>query len=327
MDIIWQSHDKFFRAALKNSEVAKEYFEQYLPADLVNVIDLNQLEPHPEIHVNKKLARYESDTIYKTVIHGELGYICLAAEHQTEPDRFMPLRLLAYNVAIWEADRAQRRHAKKLPFIVNIVFYTGKGPYTYSTDFKDLLDAPKELIDAYWDKPFTLVQAKDIPDKVLLEQKWSGLFMYLMKNIRSRDLMPYLINLMPLMKAIDAQHGIAYLDAAMHYALSTGEISDIAKLMDMIQRELSKEAGEQIMTGAQQLINSGIEQGIQKGIEQGIQKGTLKGERLVLIRLLERKFGVIPRNYLSQLDKFSSDALLDLSEKFLDAQSLEDLFQ
>lgn len=77
------------------------------------------------------------------------------------------------------------------------------------------------------------------------------------------------------------------------------------------------------MTGAQQLINSGIEQGRQ----EGIQKGTLKGERLVLIRLLERKFGVIPRNYLSKLDKFSSDALLDLSEKFLDAQSLEDLFQ
>lgn len=77
------------------------------------------------------------------------------------------------------------------------------------------------------------------------------------------------------------------------------------------------------MTGAQQLINSGIEQGRQ----EGIQKGTLKGERLVLIRLLERKFGVIPRKYLSQLDKFNSDALLDLSEKFLDAQSLEDLFQ
>jgi predicted transposase/invertase (TIGR01784 family) len=312
--IIVSPHDKVFRASLKNIRVAKEYFKKYLPKEILNAVNLNILEPCPEIYVNKHLKLSESDVIYKTEISGNTGYICLAAEQQTQGEIFMPLRVLEYDIAIWQFHRKQYPHSKKLPLIINIVFYTGKSTYPYSTDFKDLLDAPKELVEAFWAKPFTLVELANIPDEELLQQKWAGLFQYFMKKIRSSDLFEYLEIALPLMKSIDSKNAAEYIEAVVNYALAAGEISNPQKFIELLKSELSNETGEKIMTGAEQLF------------EDGKQQGTLEGERTLLKRLLEKRFGPLSTTYLEKIENAKSEEIFEWSDKVIDAKNLKEIF-
>ncbi len=75
---------------------------------------------------------------------------------------------------------------------MNLVFFNGKTPYTFSTDFKDLLDVPKELVNQIWNKPFTLIDASAIPDEIVKTHLWAGMLTFFMKHIRAGDFLPHL---------------------------------------------------------------------------------------------------------------------------------------
>lgn len=319
-------HDKMFRAALKNIKVARAYFEQYLPKAVNKSINFNILESCPEIYVNKYRALSESDVVYRTEIVGETAFLYLSAEHQSTDDVFMPFRVLKYNIAVWQFHRDQNPDCKKLPLIINSVFFNGKKPYRHSTDFKDLLKAPRELVEQFWAKPFMLIQAWDMADEELLEQKWAGLFQFFMKHIHSPDLLPHLETVLPLLKTIDAENGVEYIEAVCNYALTAGEVSNTEKFVTIISNELSRATGEKIMTGAEQLMQIGLQKGMQQGMQQGIEQGTLVGEKVILKRQLTRRFGEISLGYLDKIQNADSETLLVWAEKILDAKKIEEVF-
>lgn len=59
----------------------------------------------------------------------------------------------------------------------------------------------------------------------------------------------------------------------------------------------------------------------------GIQKGQLEGERILLDRLLKRRFGSLPANYQRLLQEADDQKLLSWGESLLDAKTLEDVFK
>jgi hypothetical protein len=75
------------------------------------------------------------------------------------------------------------------------------------------------------------------------------------------------------------------------------------------------------MTWAEAKRKEGVEEGLQQGREQGAQEGSLQRSRDVLIRLLERKFGLTDRERerISACgDQGALDAALD---EILDAET------
>jgi hypothetical protein len=66
------------------------------------------------------------------------------------------------------------------------------------------------------------------------------------------------------------------------------------------------------------------------GIEQGMQQGLLKGrqdeDRTILLRLLQRKFGGVPKHYTKQIEKTGAETLLNWIERVLDASSMDEVF-
>jgi hypothetical protein len=94
--------------------------------------------------------------------------------------------------------------------------------------------------------------------------------MYAMKHIKARDLLTHIDKLLTLMKAIDDENGVDYIEAAVLYTLSAGEISDPEEYIKSLKDCLSEETGEKIMTGAEQLIEIGEKRGIQKGMQEGM---------------------------------------------------------
>ena len=66
---------------------------------------------------------------------------------------------------------------------------------------------------------------------------------------------------------------------------------------------------------------------IREAEQHGRQEGRQEGELTVLRRLIERRFGLLPSRTHERLAALSVSELEDLSERLLDATSIEDLLQ
>jgi flagellar biosynthesis/type III secretory pathway protein FliH len=80
---------------------------------------------------------------------------------------------------------------------------------------------------------------------------------------------------------------------------------------------LPASAQEEIMTGAQQLIEQGRQEGRQEG-----EHGALAG---MLLRLAARRFGVVPPEMAARIEAASTPELERWLEGLLAAERLDDL--
>ena len=64
----------------------------------------------------------------------------------------------------------------------------------------------------------------------------------------------------------------------------------------------------------------------QEGLLEGLQEGRVEGERTVLERQLQRRFGVLTPEITEKLSEASSTELENWAEKVLDAETLDDVF-
>ena len=78
--------------------------------------------------------------------------------------------------------------------------------------------------------------------------------------------------------------------------------------------------------GMQRGMEQGMEQGMQQGMEQGMQQGRVEGERVVLERLLKRRFGLLSPAVAARLEQASIADLETWADNLLDAPTLDDVF-
>src|SRR5580692_4248364 len=71
----------------------------------------------------------------------------------------------------------------------------------------------------------------------------------------------------------------------------------------------------------------GRQEGLQEGLQEGRQEGRQEGELIVLRRLIEKRFGPLPGWAGEKLAALPVSALEDLSERVLDAKSVEELLR
>jgi flagellar biosynthesis/type III secretory pathway protein FliH len=78
--------------------------------------------------------------------------------------------------------------------------------------------------------------------------------------------------------------------------------------------------------GRQEGIRLGRQKGIQLGRQEGLEQGRRQGEAELLLRLLRRKFGSVPRKIQTRLRDAHPEQLLEWGERLLTANSLEEVF-
>ena len=259
--------DPFFRTAMANKHVAREFLKTWLPVELCALVDFEQLEIQPRSQINDLRQESEVDVLFKTMIDGHDAYLYLLLEHQSTPDALMPFRLLKYLCNI--VDQHLKTHrTNKIPLIYPTVIYHGKRKYPFSTNLADLVDAPKELVDRYFLKPFQLIDLGQIDDKILKQHAWSGVMEFVLKHIFACDILPYLTDIAQILHKLDQQGGRDFIEIVLQYLLERGELSDKEAFFKLIDTEISHEVGEKIMSLAEQLKKEGREEGmLEKEIE------------------------------------------------------------
>lgn len=253
---ISNAHDQFFRTAMANKQVAREFLKTWLPGELCQLIDFEQLEIQPRSHINEMRQESEVDVLFKTTIDGHEAYLYLLLEHQSTPDALMPFRLLKYLCNI--IDQHLKTHGKnKIPLIYPTVIYHGKRKYPFSTNLADLVDAPKELVERYFLKPFQLIDLGQIDDETLKQHAWSGVMEFCLKHIFARDILPFLKDIADTLHQLDNAGGRDFIAIVLQYLLERGELSDKEAFFKLIDTQISHEVGEKIMSLAEQLKEEG----------------------------------------------------------------------
>ena len=253
---ISNAHDQFFRTAMADKRVARDFLMAWLPGELCQRMDFGQLEMQPRSHINDVRQESAVDVLFKTMIEGHEAYIYLLLEHQSTPDSLMPFRMLKYMCNI--IDHHLKTHGgKKIPLIYPLVIYHGKRKYPFSTDLSDLVDAPPSLIDRYFLKPFQLIDLGQIDDETLKQHAWSGVMEFALKHIFARDILPFLKDIADTLHQLDNAGGRDFIAIVLQYLLERGELSDKEAFFKLIDTQISHEVGEKIMSLAEQLKEEG----------------------------------------------------------------------
>ncbi len=181
-------HDKMFKNAMKNMEVAKDFFHHYLPKSIRLLVDLESLVIQDNTYIDDNLRECQSDILFQVKIQDSLGFLYLLTEHQSTADPLMTFRLWQYMIGIWtDYVKQQKDKPKRLPLIIPMVFYNGEKPYDEPRDLRQIIEGTQELIEEHLFKEFHLIDTNVILDEDLRKQVWSGIVTFTFKHVRDRD--------------------------------------------------------------------------------------------------------------------------------------------
>ena len=138
-------HDEFFKAIFSKPENTAEFLRNFLPKEVVDVLDLDSLESVKDSLVGKELKSYYSDLLFTVKAGDDSGYVYILFEHKSYKDRKLPLQLLRYIIRLYDRHLQMHKDAKRLPFVVPVVFYHGRQKFEY-VKLRELFEVNEALL-------------------------------------------------------------------------------------------------------------------------------------------------------------------------------------
>ncbi|MCU0778371.1 MAG: Rpn family recombination-promoting nuclease/putative transposase [Akkermansiaceae bacterium] len=144
-ETLHQPHDKLFKSAFGDPATAAAFLRWEIPATLSRAIDWDSLRLEPGSFVDSHYRHSESDLLFSAPLGGCGCFVYLLFEHQCSPDPWIALRLLRYQVRIWEAWRKSHPQQQRLPVILPVVLAQNAELWEFPPRFASLLDIPEAL--------------------------------------------------------------------------------------------------------------------------------------------------------------------------------------
>ena len=229
--------------------------------------DMESIKPSPTSFVSRNNRKFISDMVFEAKIAGKKGYFVFIIEHQSSPEKLMPVRFLEYTVC---GIRLQLDATGKdtFPLIVPFIVYQSDKPYPYSTDIRDLVDAPRELVDKYFLTPVQMIDlAKEPYERFVDNVSLFNMVAYTMKVVKSKQPNEFKA-VLRLASDVDPEGMHKITDFVLEYLVSemqkVTDKDDVIEMVDWLPAPL----GEKVMTLAQHWEYQGMQQGMQKGIRE-----------------------------------------------------------
>jgi hypothetical protein len=148
--------DRAIRRLLEDPHNLRDLLAAVVP-DLVGRFDFGHVEPVDRSFLLDDWRRRESDLLFRVPYEidgaeaAPPALVCVLIEHQSEPDPWMPLRILVYAALFWEREwkawevQNARGQRLRLSPVIPIVFHTGPQPWRTHREMGDLIGGPEVL--------------------------------------------------------------------------------------------------------------------------------------------------------------------------------------
>jgi predicted transposase/invertase (TIGR01784 family) len=180
-------HDKTFAELLSQRTFFEGFLRNYLPDEIKKTVQWETLKLYKidGRHIQEKTQQISiADVIYLCQIDQQENMLWVHVEHQSTPDRLMPLRIINYQTGEL-LSYAKTHKNKNFPPIISFIYFQGESAYPYSLSLESLFE-DSELGLKYFGRP-VLINLPAIPDEKLREHSDIGAIEILLKHIRRRD--------------------------------------------------------------------------------------------------------------------------------------------
>ena len=268
------------------------FFERYLPDKVLEKINLKDIAIAESKHKDDLGKGLQNDILYQCKLKKKrTDSLFIMCEHQSTPDKKMPLRLLKYDIATIEQHFKQGHD--KFPLMTHIVLYHGKQPWNYSTTFADYHENPEWGKELWMDMaPYAFTDVLRMSKEELKKDKKLGFFFIPLQCTSYRD--PY-----KAFKSFTQEATVKTYFATLHEEIrdlvliylgscinrNKYSIKDVVKLISRNPQETIDIMISITQAIGQEYEQRGRQEGIQEGMQQGMQKRNWEIAKNMLYKL------------------------------------------
>lgn len=321
-------HDALFRGIFGQPEHMAAELRAVLPPEVLAQLDLATLAPLPTTFVDAALSERHADLLFEVALRGgghTLVYVLV--EHQSSRDPWMLLRLLGYELRIWEQWRREHPERGKLPAIVPIVVHHGEAEWTVPLCFEELLDLDelqRDVLGPHLVSFAAIVDDLTAQEPADVSQRGMAAVarLALAALQTARDDAEFVRQIALLANLLrEAQTGTCgrpSVDLVLRYLFELRKRPDLCEL-----EQRAEVKGVDLM--AYNTV-SWAEEERREGRKEGRKEGQLEARRKILSQLCEQRFGALAAADVARLESCDDARLEAAIGRILTARSFGDLF-
>lgn len=286
----------------------------------VERIDLSSAKRVSTSFVSRQLKGRESDVIWKfRTRDGQAPvYVYILMEFQSRPDRYMPVRLMAYEGLLYQALIAGSELSPqgRLPLVIPIVVYNGRAPWGVPQELSELIEPVDPSAEIYLPRlRYKLVDEGSYPREELERRESPVASLFQIEKSRSWD--DVLDSVSRLRKHLRPDEDS--LREAFEVWLRRVVLPRLGRSPKEIPANLTLEEFETMLA-------ENIDEWNRKIRDESLELGVQQGEARVLLRQLRLKFGPLSAATEERMRSAAPDLLEKWSDRILTAESLESVF-
>ena len=241
-------------------------------ADIVNVLlfDGRQVVSSDDLETVKDQSQYKADgkihqqerDVSKILKSGKTKITLFGFEHQTEAEKFMPLRQIGYDGQSYRAQLLDKDVKRTYP-VITLVLYFGTSHWNYERNLLGALDIPEEF------RPYVSdYEMKNLYEIAFLTPEQVQLFRSDFKHVADYFVQKRLNN-----DYKPSKEALKHVDEILKLM---SVLTDDTRFEEVI-RELSGKGGTSMCTVLDKVENRGREEGREEGRLEGREEGRLEG--------------------------------------------------
>lgn len=318
-------HDQRYRKLFSSPHMVRALFDGILPLRLREQVDLDTLEPLPSDFISDQNRDRQGDRIWRVRRRdGDMLYLLILLEHQSQQDRLMSVRCMGYTALLYEdlAMRGRVKRRQRLPAILPLVLYSGTRRWRAPLEVSALLEPAPEGLQPYQPQMRYLVldEGALVQQGHLPSQNLAALLFRLEHNQgleQSREILQTVLRLTrgaefsELRSAFSLWVRHVLLPRSLPAEINLSHVEDLSEITVMLTTH-TKDWGYYLR---------------QEGREAGLQEGRQEGASGLLEQQLSRKFGQLSPEIVARLREADTAQLEAWSLNVLDAESLDQVFR
>ncbi|WP_101676311.1 Rpn family recombination-promoting nuclease/putative transposase [Alloalcanivorax mobilis] len=315
-------HDTIYKLLFSHDRMIQDLLVGFLPQEWTAALDLDSLEKMNGSYVTDDLRGRHGDAVWRIRWGEDWLYVYLLLEFQSSVDRFMALRIMVYTALLHQdlIRRGELGADRRLPPVLPVVLYNGERRWRAPTEVRPLIQPPPDGLERFQpNQGFLLIDEGAYASSQAQPLNNLVAALFRLEHHRSSDEVAGVLQLLVKWLAGPEQAGLrrAFLEWLRRRlpqwfpGETFPEMHDLQEAYKMITNRFEEWKERQRLVG----------------VEQGVKRGRLDGERTLVLRLIQRRFGDVPAELRLRLEGASQDELERLADRVVDASCLDDLVQ
>jgi hypothetical protein len=246
-------------------------------------------------------------------------------EFQSRLDPYMAVRLMTYIGLFFEYLIAEGLLPKsgKLPLVIPVVVYNGIGPWGPPLELAELIERLDPSAEKYVPQLlYRLIHEAKVPRELLEASESPVADLFRMEGSTAWE--EVIGGFGPLLEHVGDDESLL---RAFEEWIKNVIFPRLGLSSDEIPGRLSLKGAETMLAERIDEWNRKLaEENLQKGRQEGRQEGLKQGEAQALHRLLEKKFGALPKRTQKRIAGAELELLLGWFDRAVAAEKLSDVF-